>query len=243
MKIRFILLDTTHPGNVGAAARAIKTMGFSELALVNPKRFPSADATARAAGADDVLADALCVDNLDEALHGCRFMLGASARRRHLEMPLYDARQAALQVCHQAPHVPVGILFGTERAGLSNAALARCQALLHIPTNPAFGSLNLAAAVQIVAYELRAAMSTPQSEAAQGGGHKLHTPTSAERMQGFFEHLRATLEPLKFYNHKQSRTMDLRLRRLFNRAQPSDEEINILRGMLSAIQRGTCDVE
>ena len=156
-RVRIVLVEPTHPGNVGAAARAMKAMGLDRLCLVAPRRFPSAEATARAAGADDVLHAARLVESLDDALADCGFVLGTTARPRRIEWPVLDAREGARRAVAQAARTPVAVVFGRESAGLTNAELDRCHALVRIPAAARFSSLNMAAAVQIIAYEMRVA--------------------------------------------------------------------------------------
>jgi TrmH family RNA methyltransferase len=156
-RIRVILINTTHPGNIGATARAMKVMGLSSLHLVTPKLFPNAEATAMASGADDLLQNAVLHDSLDSALAGCSLVLGTSARLRSLSMPMLDARRAANQAVVESDSHEVALLFGRERYGLTNEEMQRCQFLVNIPSNPDYSSLNLAQAVQILSYELRVA--------------------------------------------------------------------------------------
>ena len=246
--VRVVLINTTHPGNIGAAARAMKVMGLSSLHLVTPKIFPNAEATAMASGADDLLQTAVVHDSLDSALTGCSLVLGTSARLRSLPMPMLDARRAAEQAVleadgheadgpeikgHEVKGHEVAILFGRERYGLVNEEMQRCQYLVNIPSNPAYSSLNLAQAVQIIGYELRVA--------AMGGAGTSVPPLDWEpvddrQMEGFFEHLEQTLLDIRFLNPKQPKKLMMRLRRLFNRARPDQNEINILRGILKASQ-------
>jgi len=214
-RVRIVLINTTHPGNIGAAARAMKVMGLSSLHLVTPKIFPNADATAMASGADDLLQSAVVHDSLDSALVGCPLVLGTSARMRSLPMPMLDARRAARQ---------------------ANEEMQRCQYLVNITSNPDYSSLNLAQAVQILAYELRVA--------AQGFSDISIAPLDWEpvddqQMEGLFEHLEQTLLDIRFLNPKQPKRLMLRLRRLFNRARPDQNEINILRGILKASQEAS----
>jgi len=230
-QIRIVLVGTTHPGNIGAVARAMKTMGLDNLSLVAPKQFPSAEATARASGADDLLARARVCGDLVEAIEGCRLVVGASARLRTVHWPQMEPRECARELLAQAAEGPVAILFGRESSGLSNQELDRCSHLVHIPSNPEFSSLNLAAAVQILTYEIRVASA--------GGEATAPAPrpvASADAMEGFFAHLEQTLVALRFANPNQSRKLQRRLRRLFFRAAPDTEELNILRGILSAAQ-------
>jgi TrmH family RNA methyltransferase len=231
--IRFVLVETSHPGNIGAAARAMKTMGLGRLALVRPKTFPCAEATARASGADDLLAAAAVHDDLDAALMGVGLVLGTSARLRTLTWPQVDARTAAGQIHALGNGTEVAVLFGRERTGLTNAELDRCHHLLHIPVNPAYGSLNIAAAVQIVAYEIR--MTAPGTGGV--GDYLPERPATAEQMEGLYGHLEQTLVAIRFLDPGNPRYLMRRLRRLFNRAHLGEEEVNILRGILAAIRR------
>jgi tRNA (cytidine32/uridine32-2'-O)-methyltransferase len=230
--IRFVLIGTTHPGNIGAVARAMKNMGLSRLCLVRPKLFPSAEATARASGADDLLEHARVCDTLDEALAGCRLVVGTSARLRTVEWPRLDPRQCARRLLDEAPHGDVALLFGRESSGLSNEELDRCHYLVHIPANPEYSSLNIAQAAQILAYELLVEAGGPPVAAEPPPPE----PATAEMMEGFFAHLRQALEEIGFADPQQSDRLQRRLRRLFLRARPDRDELNILRGVLSAAQ-------
>ena len=224
--IRVILSHTSHPGNIGAAARAMKTMGLSKLYLINPRNFPDAQASAMAAGADDVLANAVVCSSLDEALQGVVMVVGMSARVRDISQEVLAPREAMPLVVQQAQQ-PVALLFGTEMSGLTNEELARCQLMVRIPVSPAYTSLNLAAAVQLVSYELRLA-------AGQGecGAPEL-SPASAEHVEGFFRQLEETLTEIEFLSGKHSTKLMLKLRRLYARARLESEEVNILRGILT----------
>ncbi|NOX92619.1 MAG: tRNA (cytosine(32)/uridine(32)-2'-O)-methyltransferase TrmJ [Gammaproteobacteria bacterium] len=235
-RVRVVLVDTSHAGNIGAAARAMKNMGLTRLYLVNPKQFPHADATARASGADDVLARVTVCTTLDEALVGCHLVMGASARLRNLSVPLLDPRQCAAKVLSEASGAGVecALVFGREHSGLTNDELGRCHHLVHIPTNPEYSSLNLAAAVQVLSYELRVATSSEQVEVA---GENAEALASADDMERFYVHLQQTLETIGFLDPKNPRIMMQRLRRLFNRARPDEVEMNILRGILTAAQK------
>lgn len=229
--VSIVLVNTTHPGNIGAAARAMKNMGLGRLVLVNPQTFPHADATSRASGADDLLARARVCETLDEALAGCGLVIGASARMRRLGAPQLDPRQCASRIVEEARSTEVAVLFGREHSGLTNDELSRCHYHLHIPTNPDFSSLNVAAAVQVLAYELRMA-GGEDLEAEAGEPSEPAAP--AERLEGFYAHLQETLVEIGFLDPNNPRIMMRRLRRLFNRARPSDVEVNILRGILTA---------
>lgn len=230
--IRIVLVGTTHPGNIGAAARAMKTMGLRRLYLVDSQGFPSAEATAMASGADDVLARATVCDSLDEAIGDCHLVLGASARRRTLEWSQLSPEEAAARLLEEAGEREVAVLFGRERYGLTNDELKRCQHLVVIPADPEYSSLNLAQAVQVVTYELtrvhrnRAFVRDPGSR----------EPVTDEVMESFYGHLEAMLYDIGFLKEQPGKLM-LRLRRLFNRARPDATEINILRGILSDVQK------
>lgn len=226
--VRVVLSHTSHPGNIGAVARAMKTMGLSQLYLVNPKRFPDAAADAMASGATDVLASATVCNSLDEALQGSVFAVGLTARRRDLSHTMVTLRESAPQIVAKALNAPVALIFGTEMSGLSNAELEKCQQLMTIPVNPEYGSLNLAAAVQVVAYELRLCS---VGAVALDDGFPLAT---FEEIDQFYTHLEETLIKIDFLDPKHPKRLMTRLRRLFARAVLEKEEVNILRGVLKA---------
>lgn len=230
--IRIVLVNTSHPGNIGATARAMKNMGLSELYLVEPARFPDADATARASGADDVLAKATVCNSLADAISGCSVVMGASARLRRLPWPLREPREAAAEVVTAAATTPVAIVFGREHSGLTNAELEQCNALVHIPCNQQYSSLNVAAAVQVISYELFLAMrvSTPTVD------EKVEL-AKADELERFYTHLEQTLVEIDFLDLENPRLLMRRLKRLFNRAQLEQTEVNILRGILTATQK------
>ena len=235
---RFVLVAPTHPGNVGAAARAIKTMGFSELVLVNPACDIDGEARARSSGALDVLLAAREVASLDEAIGDCGLVIGASARQRTLHWPEYSPRECAAEIAAKIAGTDIALLFGPERAGLTNAALDRCHGLVYIPSNPEYNSLNLAMAVQIIAYELRLVLTdrpgaVPSTQA--------HPPASAADLEYFYGHLERALIAGDFLDPENPRHLMRRLRRLFNRARLDSNELAILRGMLSALAPGSGD--
>jgi len=232
--IRVVLSSTSHPGNIGAAARAMKTMGLSRLYLVNPKVYPAAEATARASGADDVLTNTVLCPDLGEALSGCHLVIGASARSRSIPCPVINPAESARKVYAESEQGEVAMLFGCERSGLSNAEIDRCQYLVQIPSNPDYGSLNLAAAVQIICYEIRVAHGKPGSV----NDAPDYAPASNDEMERFYTHLEQTLIELDFLDPDNPRQLMRRLRRLYNRARPDENEVNILRGMLTAAQQG-----
>lgn len=233
VKIRIVLVGTTHPGNIGATARAMKNMGLTDLVLVSPRSFPDDEATARASGACDVLDKAKVVTRLADAVADCSYVAGASARSRAIGWPTMNPRDCAERLLQESGRGPVAAVFGPEKSGLSNDDLALCHTLLTIPTNPEFSSLNLAMAVQVLTYELRVA-STLDS----GPVFESEAPhASGEEMEHFYSHLEQVLRDLRFLDPDNPRHLMRRLRRLFIRARPDKNEINILRGILTAVDR------
>ena len=233
MSIRIVLVGTTHPGNIGAVARAMKNMGISELALVNPKYFPHDEATARASGAADILERAMVVDTLAEALTDCVYVAGASARSRTINWPCMGPRDCAERMIQESGHGKVAAVFGPEKTGLHNDDLDLCHTLLTIPTDPGFSSLNLAMAVQVLTYELRAA-----SMLDEGPVFDVEAPpATSEEMEHFYEHLEKTLTDIEFLDPDNPRHLMRRMRRLFIRARPDKNEVNILRGVLTAVDQ------
>ncbi len=230
--IRIILLETSHPGNIGAVARAMKNMGLEDLWLVAPKSFPDEEASARASGADDLLARATVVDDLDESLADCGFVAAVSARSRSLAWPCRTAREAAPELVEMSGKAPVALLFGREKYGLTNDELERCHVSISIPANPDYASLNLAMAVQILAYEIRLARDGDRAPDIATDP----PPATAADMLRFYEHFEEVLLENGFLDPDNPRLLMRRLRRLFNRAIPDENEINILRGVLSAVQ-------
>ncbi|GAB2495289.1 RNA methyltransferase [Arenimonas alkanexedens] len=239
--LRIVLVGTQHPGNIGSAARAIKTMGLSALHLVAPERFPDPEANTLAAGADDILAAAPVHADLDAALAGCHFVIGTSARRRHVPLPELSPREAADQLLEAAGQGPVALLFGRERTGLENAELQRCHASVGIPTDPAFSSLNLAAAVQVLAYELRLAVLSRAGGMLSSGRPMppvdAEPPATADELEGYFRHLDQALHDIDFHKGKPPEMVMSRLRRLYLRSGLDAREVKILRGILSEAQR------
>jgi tRNA (cytidine32/uridine32-2'-O)-methyltransferase len=230
--IRIVLVDTSHPGNIGATARAMKNMSLRQLHLVTPQHYPHQEATSRASGADDLLNDARVAESLDEALSGCRLVVGTSARTRSIDWPIVSPREAAVKLVQEAKQGDVALVFGRERSGLTNSELDRCTFLVHIPTNEAYSSLNLGAAVQILAYEVYLA----QQQGAMDRSEGQRDLATADMLQGFHEHLTQALDDIGFTDSRQSQKLLRRLRSLFQRARPDKDEINILRGILSAVQ-------
>jgi len=234
--IRIVLVNTSHPGNIGGAARAMKNMGLSRLYLVSPKEFPSEKAVWRAAGALYVLDKAVVVDSLDEAIAGCGLVVGTSARERRIPWPLVDPRQCGERCWQEAGEHEVALLFGREDRGLTNEELHKCQYHVHIPANPDYSSLNLATAVQVVCYELRMAHLTQQQGSPLGATEWDLPPAKSEAMERYFEHLQQTLETLGFLEPDNPRQTMTRLRRLYHRIRPDEMELSILRGVLTATQ-------
>ncbi len=235
-RIRFVLVATSHPGNIGATARAMKTMGLTELVLVAPRIFPSEEATAMAAGADDVLASARVVATLAEAIADCRTVYGLTPKRRAVPLPEYTPRDVAPRARAEAANGDVAFVFGTERIGLTNADVERCHATINIPADPTFDSLNLAQAVQVMAYELRLASGAvlPPSPLLGGAAERA---ADASQLEHFFTHLADTLYAIDFLKGRPAYTVLRRLRRLFLRARPSVREIATLRGVFAEAQR------
>jgi tRNA/rRNA methyltransferase len=230
--IRIVLCQTSHPGNIGSTARAMKTMGFKHLYLVNPAKYPNEQATALAAGADDVLDFAIVTDTLSEALVGCGFAIGLSARKRYLSHETVNAREAALQANIYAANQPVAFVFGTEMSGLTNAELDCCQLLAMIPANPEYSSLNLAMAVQLVCYELRMTALETNIHAASGDAEMIPL-ASNDDLERFYTHLEETLLHIGYLNPNAPKKLFERLRRLYSRARLEKEEVNLLRGVLT----------
>jgi TrmH family RNA methyltransferase len=231
--IRIVLVAPSHPGNIGAAARAMKNMGLSALVLVRPKEFPHPEATARASGADDVLAAARVVASLGAALEGCGFIAATSARERDQYFRVADVRAAACSIVEHARSSPAAVVFGAERTGLTNEELEAAHLLLRIPASAAYPSLNLAMAVQLVAYELYRARAAGALPAAAAG-----VPlATAEELRQLYAHLAQVLEEIEFHDRTESGThLMSRLRRVLQRAELDHNEANILRGILTAVQ-------
>jgi len=233
--IRIVLVQPSHGGNIGGCARAMKNMGLTRLVLVAPEEFPGEAASARAAGADDVLAQAQLCATLDEAIADCHLVIGASARERRIAWPRLAPDEAARKIVAAAAGLEVAVLFGRERTGLSNDELDRCQILVNIPANPEFSSLNLACAVQLIAYEIRRAVGIGDAAAPIGAADMLGEPlaTSAE-VQRFYQHLEQVMLETGFLDPSNPRRLQRRIMRLFNRVELTSNEVNILRGILSA---------
>jgi tRNA (cytidine32/uridine32-2'-O)-methyltransferase len=243
-RIRIVLVGTQHPGNIGSAARAIKTMGLSRLVLVAPERFPDREADALAAGARDLLDAAVLHDTLADAVSDCRLVLGCTARSRRVPLPEQVPRDAAATaLAEAAAGAEVALVFGRERTGLENEELQLCHGAVHIPSDPEYGSLNLAAAVQVLAYELRMAwLAGPEAapvaarEPAEPE-HEREQPASHAQMEGFFAQLAETLDAIDFHKGRAPESAMRKLRRLFLRARPDVREVRLLRGVLADAQR------
>jgi TrmH family RNA methyltransferase len=231
--IRIVLVAPSHPGNIGAAARAMKNMGLAELVLVNPRQFPHPEASARASGADDVLAAARVAPSLTAALTGCGYIAATTARDRDQYFRVIDVRDGAARLVAESSRAPAAVVFGAERTGLTNEELESAHALIRIPASPAYASLNLAMAVQLVAYELYRARG-----AAVPPSVPLAAPlASGAEMERLYGHLAQVLEDIDFRDRTQSGThLMARIRRLLQRAELDQNEVNILRGFLTAVQ-------
>ncbi len=233
--IRIIMLNTSHPGNIGAAARVMKNMGLKHLYLVQPKRFPDPEATAMASGADDLLTRAIVCGSLEEALEGCHLVLGSTARERKIQHEFIDARQAAQQAMTEAGNHQVALVFGRERTGMTNEEIGLCHKLINVPTNPQYSSLNVASAIQIVTYELMMTAHLSRKELSESIQPVDYAVSDA--MEGFYRHLEKTLIEIDFLNPEQSPQLMPRLRQLYNRSRLKQEELNILRGILTQTQK------
>lgn len=232
------MLEPSHPGNIGAAARAMKNMGLSQLCLVNPVKFPDVEATVRASGADDLLKNAQVVATIDEAIAECDCVLGTSARTRSLPWPLINPRESA-QLLATQQFEKSAIIFGRENSGLTNEELSLCQYHIHIPTVDDFSSLNLASAIMLLCYELRmvsvANMNTSNDDSiVVTRDSKL---ASAAELEGYYDHLSKVMSQLGMLNPKQPKRLMQRMRRLYGRCHLESSEINILRGFLSAVEK------
>jgi len=234
--IRIVLVHTSHPGNIGGAARALKNMGLSRLYLVAPREFPADKAVWRAAGAQDVLENAVVVDTLDEAIGDCGLVVGTSARGRRIPWPLVNPRECGERVAVEAGQHEVAIIFGREDRGLTNDELHKCNYHVHIPSNPDYSSLNLAAAVQVLAYEIRMASLSDEEGTLPSFTDWDQPPAKREAQERYFEHLQETLEKLSFLEPGNPRQTMTRLRRLYGRVRLDEMELSILRGVLTSTQ-------
>lgn len=248
--LRIVLIETTHPGNIGAVARAMKNMGLTQLWLVNPARFPDQEATRRASGATEILASAVRVDRFEDAVADCTLVVGASARDRRLPWPMLSPESCAAEAVAAKGNGRVALLFGREDRGLTNDELQRCHYHMHIPANPEYSSLNLAMAVQVTAYELRKAYlaatgtdaQSPVTRFPRDSGWDVPAATVAE-VEGLLDHLERTVVAIGFHDPERPRQLMARLRRLFQRARLDRMEVNILRGILRDILKQIPDQE
>jgi tRNA (cytidine32/uridine32-2'-O)-methyltransferase len=233
-RVRIVLVETSHTGNIGSTARAMKTMGLSQLVLVAPKQEPDGKASALAAGAGDVLANCRVVPDLQQAISDCGLVVGTSARSRTLSWPMLTPRDCGEKIASELPSYPVALVFGRENNGLTNEELQQCHFHVTIPANPDYASLNLAAAVQLLSYEIRIA----SLQAKDNGVNHSDYPLTRE-LEGFYQHLQDTLLKTGFIMPQHPGMVMNKLRRLFNRARPETQELNILRGILSSVDKTT----
>jgi len=233
--IRIVLINTFHPGNIGAAARAMKNMGLSQLYLVNPGEFPHPEADSRAAGGSDLLRQAVVVDSLEAAIADCPLVIGTSSRNRNLPWPMLNARQCGEQVVREAVQAPVAIVFGRERMGLHNDELRLCHFHVAIDADPAYPVLNVSAALQVICYEIWMAQAAARPQAPEP---PREYPDQAA-MAHFYQHLETTLKQIGFILPQHEGKTLTKLQRFFNRGRPELLELNMLRGILSAVQRLT----
>ena len=236
-KIRMVLVNTTHPGNIGGAARAIKNMGLTELYLVQPREFPAPRAVWRAAGARDILTNVKVVESLDEAIAGCGLVVGTSARERRIPWPLINPRECGEKIWSEAASHDVALLFGREDRGLTNSELQKCHYHVHIPSNPDYSSLNLATAVQVLAYEVRMASLQDENGVLPSMDEWDQPLATADELELFHQHLAETMATLNFYDPDNPKQLLTRMRRLFNRTRMDKKEVSMLRGLLTAAGR------
>ncbi len=233
--VRIILVNTSHTGNIGSAARAMKTMGLSQLVLVDPVKPPDEQSIALAAGATDILTNLKIVPTLADAIADCALVVGASARSRTLVWPMLDPRQMGERLATDANKGTVALVFGRERTGLTNEELQQCHYHVNIPANPEYSSLNVAMAVQTLSYEIRMAWLAQQETGDQVDDDSDYPPQAS--MELFFQHLEKTLYQTQFLHSDRSGHVMMRLRRMFTRMRPDSNELNILRGILTSIQK------
>lgn len=244
-KIRIVMINTSDSGNIGAAARALKTMGFGRLYLVEPNDYPSGKATARASGAADVLHHAVVTNTLDEALEGAQLVVGTSARMRSIPWPVMNPREFTNMLSNERDDTEVAILFGRENSGLTNEELRRCQYHVSIPGNPEYCVLNVAAAVQLICYEMRMRLVEGIGEEQSSDSPNMMISktewdaplSSSEDMERFFQHLEQTLLDIKFFDPNNPRQILTRVRRLFSRTRLDRLEMNLMRGVLARVQQ------
>ncbi len=232
-----MLVRPQHPGNIGSCARAMMTMGLSKLVLVQPLRYPHSQAVAQSSGATGILDEARVVETIDQAIEGCVWVVAASARPRHLGDEPLTPWEGAERITEAAKTGDVALMFGPERTGLDNLDLDRCHATTMIPANPKYSSLNLAQAVQVFCYELRRAAQPEVPKVSRKHGLSWYAPSTAEQMEGYFEHLEKVLLSTGFIDPANPRLLMRRLRQLYNRARPDKNELNMLRGILASVEK------
>ncbi|WP_137241319.1 tRNA (cytosine(32)/uridine(32)-2'-O)-methyltransferase TrmJ [Pantoea agglomerans] len=235
--IRIVLVETSHTGNMGSVARAMKTMGLTNLYLVNPLVKPDSQAISLAAGASDVIGDAKIVDSLDEAIAGCSLVVGTSARSRSLPWPMLDARECGVKSVEESQQAPVALVFGRERVGLTNDELQKCHYHVAIQANPEYSSLNLAMAVQIIAYEVRMAWLQAQEQASPPPQYEESPYPLVDDLERFYQHMEQMMLNSGFIREANPGQVMSKLRRLYTRARPERDELNILRGMFSSFEK------
>ncbi len=228
--IRIVLINTFHPGNIGAAARALKNMGLTNLYLVDPVAFPHQEASARAAGAQDVLNGAIVVNSLEEAIQDCQLVIGTSARNRTFDLPLLSVKESAVKILTEAEHGQIAVIFGRESKGLLNEELSLCNFHLYIPTNPEYPVLNISQAIQLVCYEIW--LGSQEVSIAPSP----HYPLQHEMIH-FYQHLEQVLRKAHFLIPQHEGRAMQKLQRFFNRARPEKEELGMLRGVLASIEK------
>lgn len=234
--IRIVLVNTHHPGNIGAAARAMKNMGLNRLYLVSPKDFPSFEASQRASSASDLLTQAVVVDSLAQALQGCSFVCGTTARMRSVKWPQLDSRESGQLLFAESEQHEVALVFGRERSGLFNDELELCQTLVNIPTAEAYSSLNLGQAVQVLSYEILMASQQGKEKVALEIKQEKDTLATNDQLEGMYAHYQDALTDLNFFGNRNPEHIMRKLRCLYGRARPTQREVQIMRGILSYAQ-------
>ena len=243
-KVRIVLVETSHPGNIGAAARAMKNMGLNRLVLVKPKVWPAREALSMAASALDVLDGVRVVQTMEEAIADCHLVIGTSARLRQMPVQLLDPQSCGEKIVASMPVQEVALVFGREISGLSNRELHLCHYHVHIPINPEYPSLNLAAAVMVLSYELRKAwLAAADKGLSIERGDWDQEAATAQELELFLAHMEEVLIEIEFLDPENPRQLMRRLRRLYQRIQPDKMELNILRGILSAVTQKIQDIE
>ncbi len=233
--IRIVLVKTFHPGNIGSTARAMKNMGLSRLYLVDPKDFPSFEASQMASSATDILKDAVVVDSLAEALEGCSLVVGTTARLRSVQWPQVDSRECGELLVNESAEGEVALVFGRERTGLHNEELELCQYLVNIPTGEEYTSLNVAQAVQVLCYDILMASRAGKTNKTAPAKEPKDREATSDQMEGMYEHMFDTMQHLNFFGERNPEHIMRRMRCLFGRARPTVRELQIMRGMFSAV--------